>query len=166
MNYEKVNARIMGRKIECNYLYGTSNGAYILEWDGPIGGIAEISEELYRTELPWPVEELEFNILRRCYYVQRLDHGFYAWNRLMVDVDKFANWYKTIQMRCILTLSVWNLAYVPPGVCPDMCHVGKKPEPYIPRRVAKTFDGSVTTKPERITMGVILKAARLLGYED
>lgn len=106
--------------------FGRRHRSY--EWQGSRFATAEVSFGLYvplKKEAPWPLKVVGDDFQNGRRIIARAD-GAAAFSWLYHSAVGW--WSRTTGLtksRLIITLMVWNLAYVPEGGMPDWCHVGK-----------------------------------------
>lgn len=101
------------------------------EWQGPRWATTRVPCRYWnelRKEAPWPLKWVWFDGYNDTYTVARADGAArFTWLWWTVRA-----WLKDrvplVKTRFILSLMVWNLAYVPEGERVDWCHVGRKRE--------------------------------------
>ena len=98
-------------------------------WRGNPAGVAVVDRKFWadlEKELPWPVVIIEDEVVWQQYRIARTDGA----NRLFSIYHSIRHKAKTLkdgfQMRFIVTLMVWGLAYVPENQKPSWRHIGRK----------------------------------------
>lgn len=114
------------------YCLPMNRKTYKMRWMGKPTDTAEVNFELwqeFKKNAPWPVKIVDEDIMRGIFTVARTDGAnkfSFVYHYLK---EKLLNATWKFRARFIITLMVWNLAYVPAGERPSMCHIGKK-SPY------------------------------------
>jgi len=103
---------------------------FTFEWVGPATGVVEMDwdawERFYKGKLPWPLRVVAEDLLAAKVYVARVDepyHLSWAYHATRAWLQRTLG---LLWARCILTLMVWGLAWVPEGEIPSRKHIGRK----------------------------------------
>ena len=87
------------------------------EWIGPLSECVRIDYWLERQipEMPFPLELKKFDPLYGSLYFRNDVSAWYAWHRLLRDLDAAKNYCLGVRNRFILTLIVWGMGSIVPG---------------------------------------------------
>jgi hypothetical protein len=101
-------------------------------WEGPRTATVLVSMDLWeevKEQLPWKVRIVGKDERRYAFIIARADGPyFFSWLYHTAKAHLW-NWTAGFKARLVMTLVVWNLAYVPDGEIPGWRHVGKREVP-------------------------------------
>ncbi len=100
-----------------------------MEWAGNSMGLAQVTGNMwtyFKKHSPWPVKIIKKDYFRDIYIVARID-GFnkisfayyYLKERVAILIWK-------MKAKILRSLMKYNLAYIPDGEIPSLCHIRRK----------------------------------------
>lgn len=152
MSIKLCKARVTRENVGCDS---------ILKWEGPISGIAEISDmDRCIVEDCWPIEVLDYDFLFCQILIQRLDHGFYWFNRMHFALYSLGRSHYYARCRLIAWLTQIGIGYRDCGSKVQWSDLWTKK----PKIKSVSQSRSIKTQAIPLKMRDVLKLAREMGY--